>query len=171
MEKKLFFWELFGWGLTVLLGALLHFTYAWSGKLPLVGAFSAVNESVWEHMKLLFVPMFLESFLHAAALGHTYPNICAARSAAVLTGLVLIPTLFYTYTGVFGTHVLWADIAIFVLAAAGAFALEFALLRRGSCSAFAAQICGLAILWGLAFVFVWCTFCPPDIALWHSAAE
>lgn len=170
MEKKLFYWELFAGVFTVLLGSLLHFTYDWSGKLALVGAFSAVNESVWEHMKLLFVPMFLESFVHAAALGHTYPNVCAARAAAVLTGLVLIPALFYTYTGVFGTHVLWADIGVFILAAVGAFALEFSLLHRGKFSSLGAQIFGLVVLWALAFAFVWCTFRPPQIALWQSTA-
>ena len=37
-----------------LLGTLLHFTYRWSGRNPLI---APVNESVWEHMKLLFFPM------------------------------------------------------------------------------------------------------------------
>lgn len=171
MEKRLFFWELGGAVFALIVGSLLHFTYAWSGNSALVGAFSAVNESVWEHMKLLFVPMFVESFIHAAALGRAYPNFFAARAVAVLWGLLLIPTLFYTYTGICGTHVLWADIAVFVLAVLGAFALEFFLLQRGRCTAFWAQLLGMAVLWGLAFAFVWCTFCPPSIALWQSMAE
>ena len=35
------------------LGVLLHFTYEWSGDNAVVGLFSAVNESTWEHLKLL----------------------------------------------------------------------------------------------------------------------
>nr|WP_236945659.1 DUF6512 family protein [Enterocloster clostridioformis] len=42
-----------------LLGTLLHFTYRWSGRNPLIGLIAPVNESVWEHMKLLFFPMLL----------------------------------------------------------------------------------------------------------------
>lgn len=39
-----------------ILGVLLHFTYEWSGDNPAVGLFSAVNESTWEHLKLIFFP-------------------------------------------------------------------------------------------------------------------
>lgn len=41
-----------------ILGTLLHFTYEWSQNNAIVGLFSAVNESTWEHLKLLFFPMF-----------------------------------------------------------------------------------------------------------------
>ena len=40
--------------LVLISGVLLHFAYEWSGNNPLVGAFSAVNESTWEHLKLIF---------------------------------------------------------------------------------------------------------------------
>ena len=134
-----------------------------------VGAFSAVNESVWEHMKLLFVPLFLEFFLHAAVLGKVYPNLPAARAAGTLAGLLLIPVGFYTYTGVFGTHTLWADIGLFLAAAALACIVEFRILHQGRCSALWQQVAGLIVLWGLAFIFVWCTFRPPKINLWMDA--
>lgn len=42
-----------------ILGTLFHFVYDWSGQLWLVGLFAPVNESTWEHMKLLFVPMLI----------------------------------------------------------------------------------------------------------------
>lgn len=42
-----------------ILGTLLHFTYDLSGKKIWVGIFSSVNESVWEHIKLLLTPIFL----------------------------------------------------------------------------------------------------------------
>ena len=41
---------------TIILGSLSHFFYGWSGNFFLVGFFSPVNESVWEHLKLLFFP-------------------------------------------------------------------------------------------------------------------
>ena len=61
-----------------------------------------------------------------------------------------------------------AGVDAVILADLGAFALDFALLRRGRLSARWAQLLGLAVLWGLAFCFVWCTFRPPQIALWQD---
>ena len=43
------------------LGTLLHFTYNLSNKNIAFAIFSAVNESVWEHIKLLLTPIFLVS--------------------------------------------------------------------------------------------------------------
>ena len=168
MRRKLFFWELGGFLFTGVLGTLLHFVYEWSGGSALAAWFSAVNESTWEHMKLLFVPLFLFSLVQVCLLGRNYPNLPAVRALGALAGIVLIPVLFYTYTGVLGFHVVWADIAVFFLADLGAFALDFCLLRRGKLSSRWMQLLGLAVLWGLAFCFVWCTFRPPRLALWRD---
>lgn len=47
----------------MLTGTLSHFLYDWSGQNPVVGLFTPVNESIWEHMKLLFFPMLLYSLI------------------------------------------------------------------------------------------------------------
>lgn len=170
MRKQLFIWELAGFLFTALLGVLLHFTYAWSGKNPLAAAFSAVNESTWEHMKLLFVPVFLFSVIQVCILGRDYPNFLWVRAEAVLAGLALIPILFYTYTGILGYRLTWADIGIFLLADAAVFWIDSRLLLQGRNGALWRQVLGLAVLWGLAFCFVWCTFRPPRIPLWQDPA-
>ena len=119
-------------------------------------------------MKLLFFPMFLTSVVQLCCLGRTYPNFLAVRGVSTLAGTALIPVLFYTYTGVLGRHLLWADIAVFYLSVLGAFALDFRLLRRGRFTSLWQQILGLAALWALAFCFVWCTFRPVELALWRD---
>ena len=106
MRKRLFFWELGGFLFTALAGTLLHFVYDWSGGSVWTAAFSAVNESTWEHMKLLFFPIFLYSVAQACALGKTYPNFLAVRAVSTLAGLALIPILYYTYTGILGRHLM-----------------------------------------------------------------
>ena len=168
MRKRLFYWEVAGFLFTAALGTLLHFVYDWSGGSTLAAAFSAVNESTWEHMKLLFFPAFLFSVVQVWVLGRTYPDLLEVRAKAVLTGLALIPVLFYTYTGVLGYHVMWADVAVFFLADLGAFLADFSLLRRGRLSQPWQQLLGLAALWALAFCFVWCTFRPVRLALWRD---
>lgn len=42
-----------------LLSIPLHFTYEWLGKLDVVGIFTPINESIWEHLKLVYWPMML----------------------------------------------------------------------------------------------------------------
>ena len=168
MRKRLFFWELAGFLFTSALGSLLHFVYEWSGGSLAAAVVSAVNESTWEHMKLLFVPMFLFSVVQACVLGKNYPNFLAVRAVSILAGLALIPVLYYTYTGAWGQMRDWANIAVFFLAALGAFLLDFCLLRRNRLSAPWQQVLGLIVLWALAFCFVWCTFRPPHIALWRD---
>ena len=168
MGRRLFYWELAGFLLTGALGTLLHFVYEWSGGSALAAAFSAVNESTWEHMKLLFFPLFLFSVVQVCAMGRNYPNFLAVRALSTLTGLALIPVLFYTYSGVLGHHIAWVNIAVFYLADLGAFLLDGALLRRGRLSSAWHQLLGLLALWGLAFCFVWCTFHPGPLTLWRD---
>ena len=102
MRRKLFFWELGGFLFTGAVGTLLHFVYECSGGSLLAACVSAVNESTWEHMKLLFVPLFLFSVAQVCLLGRNYPNLLAVRALSTLMGAALIPVLFYTYTGILG---------------------------------------------------------------------
>ena len=79
-----------------LLGTLLHFTYRWSGCNPLIGLIAPVNESVWEHMKLLFFPMLPVWTVEPKRGDRCLPHICFSRRTAM--GTLLIPVLFYAYT-------------------------------------------------------------------------
>jgi hypothetical protein len=46
---------------TILAGAALHFAYDWTAGNAIVAIFCPVNESVWEHLKLLATPFLLLS--------------------------------------------------------------------------------------------------------------
>ena len=96
-----------------ILGTLLHFTYRWSGRNPLIGLIAPVNESVWEHMKLLFFPMLLFGLWNLK--GVTDACRISAFHAGLLMGTLLIPVLFYAYTSVLGRNFLVLDIALFYI--------------------------------------------------------
>ena len=165
MGKRLDGWSLAGFLTVSVLGTLAHFCYEWSGRKLLVGAFCAVNESTWEHMKLLFFPALLFTMVQLAVAKERDGAVPAARAVSVTAGLALIPALYYTYTGVWGRHVMWADIAIFYLAAALVFWLDTRLRRRQRLWKTWQQTAGLVWLWVLAFLFVWWTFRPPHIGI------
>ena len=59
MKRLIGQWQLLGFAVTALGGTLLHFLYEWLGDAVWIAPLSGVNESTWEHMKLLFWPMLL----------------------------------------------------------------------------------------------------------------
>ena len=108
-------------------GILSHFVYDWSGQNFIVGFFSPVNESTWEHMKLCFFPMLLYSLFMRRRLKGEYPCVTSALLFGTLLGTFLIPVIFYTYTGILGKNYLPLDIATFILSVILAFAAIYRL--------------------------------------------
>ena len=115
ITKKLRRWEIANFLVVGIAGPLLHFAYEWSGHNSIIAAFSAVNESTWEHMKIFFLPLFLMTLLEMMVFTERYRNFLAVKTVAVLAGTALIPVLYYTYTGVWGRGSMAADIAIFYI--------------------------------------------------------
>ena len=69
------------------LGTLLHFTYDWFGNNPIIGVFSAVNESTWEHLKLLFFPTLIVTIIGAIYYKGRIPNYVCARLKGLFTAI------------------------------------------------------------------------------------
>jgi len=152
-----------GFIFSVAVGSLLHFVYDWSGGSPLVMPFAAINESTWEHMKLLYWPMLAFGWLQWLAGGRDIGGFWRCKLAGMLLGLALIPVLFYTYNGVFGTSGALVNIGIFVLAAAAAYVLEWRLPGRGG-----GEALPLLLLWLLGLAFSVFSFMPPQLPLFIS---
>ena len=88
-------------------GVLLHFTYDWCGQSPWAAWLAPVNESTWEHLKLLFYPLLFISI------------------AFILTG-------FYTYSGILGFTFLPVDIALFFGGVIVSFWYSYHYLKEGT---------------------------------------
>ena len=164
MDQRLRRWQISGFLFTAIAGTLLHYIYDWSGGLSILGVISAVNESVWEHMKLLFIPMFLFSLIEMTALAEHHNNFWRSKLLGILFGLLLIPILYYTYTGALGIRLIWLDISIFYIAATAAFLLETRLLLRHSRSG-AWELPSMLLIWLLAFAFLIFTYVPPRLPI------
>ena len=168
MQKRLLRWELIGFAFTGAVGTLLHFVYEWTGGDPLIAAYCAVNESTWEHMKLLFVPFFLFTMVEFIVFAEPLRSFFAAKAASILLGLLAIPVLFYSLGGMFGKTPDWVNIAIFFLADALLYFMSFRLLTRGALRGGARQLAGFLLLWALAFAFVFFTYRPIRLPLWQD---
>lgn len=156
-------WAVIGLLWTLAAGNLLHFVYDWTGKRVAAALFSAVNESTWEHMKLLAVPWILFSIVECIALrsgGTTAP-----RAAGLLAGLAAIPLLFYGYKGIVGKGSMIVDILIFQVAVLLAFWVSWTLQKRRQLSGGGWTVLGILVLLGVWALFLLFTFRAPDLAV------
>ena len=129
----------------------------------IVGLFTPVNESTWEHMKLVFFPMLLFSLLAIPKLKKAFPGITSSLLSGVLLGTALIPVLFYTYTGILGRNFFILDMAVFVLSVIAAFLTAYRLTL--SCTIQSRTLI-LLIAAGIVLVcFLLFTFIPPNIGI------
>ena len=115
---------------TLVLGTLSHFFYQWSHENMLVGLFSPVNESVWEHLKLLFFPALTYMFIEQKAMGKAMPGLLGKNLLGLFAGLLVMPLLFYGYTAFSGKSILWVDIGIFCVCVLLTFLLPYKLRNR-----------------------------------------
>ena len=166
MKRDISLWQFAGFAVTSLVGTLLHFLYDWTNQSILIAPFSAVNESTWEHMKLLFFPMFIFALIQSRFF-KTYENFWCVKLAGIVTGLVLIPVLFYTYNGVFGKSPDWVNIAIFFIAAALSFILEAWLFKKDRMHCKSPWI-SVTLTCIIAILFVVFTFATPQIPLFQD---
>ena len=146
-------------------GSLLHFVYEWSGRMPIVGAFGAVNESIWEHLKLIFWPMLVYGIVEWFWYGKRLDAFWPVRTLSILGAMAAITVLYYTYSGILGQHYFWADIVIYLLAVVGAYLLSLHFLKRKATPSPLAQGLSIAVLFLCAVAFVHFTFSPPSIGL------
>jgi len=163
MKRTIGLWQLVGFAVTSLLGTLLHFLYDFSGEALWAAPFSGVNESTWEHMKLLFWPMLIFAIVQSFFLRERKDFWCV-KLRGILSGLILIPVLFYTYNGAFGRSPDFINIALFFICAAIAYLYETHLfyMEKLRCRSPKAAISVLCII---ALLFVLFTFRTPKIPL------
>ncbi len=164
MESSLKRFGKIGFIFTGIMGVFLHFLYNITGESIIVTPFSAVNESTWEHMKLLFFPLLIFAFIEYRLIGKGYENFWCVKLSGTMAGLLAIPFLYYTYKGALGVSADWFNIAIFFIAAAVTFILENKMLKKDiACPLSPALSIGALILIALAFIVF--TFAPPEIPL------
>ena len=165
MKRDLSLWQFAGFVLSALGGTLLHFLYDWSGKNIGFAPLSSVNESTWEHMKLVFFSLFIFALIQSCFF-REYTNFWCAKLVGIVTGLILIPALFYTYNGAIAPSPDWINITIFFVAVASAFLVETRLLKTNR-PCFSPSI-AFVLISAIAVLFVLFTFFPPALPLFQD---
>jgi hypothetical protein len=168
MQRSSLRWELIGIAVISLLGSVLHFAFEWSGSWPPMGVIAAVNESVWEHLKIAFWPaLFYALFQYPFFKGLT-KNFIIAKATGIYVMPAAIVVLFYSYTAIIGGDILIVDILVFIVAVALGQLTSYKLLTVGRLPLWLDKL-GLAMVILLAVAMGVFTFYPPHLPIFRDA--
>lgn len=95
-----------------ILGTILHYTYNLSNKNKIVGLFSAVNESTWEHIKIGLTATFIASLVDGYLYGDNL-NYFFAKFLSLLVIIFMIPIFFYGFKFLFKKNIPFVNIMTF----------------------------------------------------------
>ncbi len=163
MKKNLLIWQIGGVTFTAVLGTLLHFLYQWTG-VKFLATVSAVNESTWEHMKLVFIPSFIFSIIQSFFAKKDYGCFWVVKLIGILLGTLSIPVLFYTLSGTFGELSAISNIAIFFISIFIEYLVELVLINKIYCNVILKWVC-ISVLLVILALFIIFSFYPPKIPL------
>lgn len=162
-------WILIGIPILFLIGSCMHFLYNFTGDNVIIGAIAPVNESVWEHLKMVLLPVILWWTIYYFTAGEIN-NIdknkwFTGALVSLLTALITIPLLFYFYTKAFGIELLVVDILLLFLALLFG---QLAGLHFYKYSEGIASITSISIILLLIFLFILFTFYPPHLPIFRD---
>ena len=116
-----------GFAFVCVFGSLSHFFYAWSGYDKVVGILFPANESTWEHLKLAIFPTFLYFLFGMFFIKNK--NFILSFFVILLIPMLLIPSIFYSYTAITGQAIIWVDILSYFVSVFVAFVLGYLILK------------------------------------------
>ena len=138
----------------------------WSGGNSFVGLFSPVNESPWEHLKLIYFPILFFLIIQLIYLKQkrtAMPNLIWSTSLSALLAVGAVTAAYYTYSGIIGRNIMWIDISIFISAAALAYIFNYRMIKSHPSGIPGSKLAGAALLLALCALLVVFTFFTPHI--------
>lgn len=169
-KKIIFQWELTGILFIFMFGSFFHFLFEMAGNWPPVALIAAVNESVWEHLKLAFWPALLYALIELPFLKDRTKNFWTAKAFGILSMPIIIVSIFYGYTAFIGHHILWVDIALFGFSATSGQAISCLLMIQQPFSSALKRV-GTIILIIMITAFSLLTYLPPKFPLFRESAS
>lgn len=167
MKNKVLLWEIGGYLFIGLVGASLHFTFELSNfSSNVVAYFSAVNESTWEHLKMVFFPGLVFALIQYTYVRGQVNNYLVAKTISLFLMPLVIVVGWYIYAPAVGRSIYPVDLALFYIAVLiGQFASYKLLTRPPLESKYKTYaMVALAVMFVAFSTF---TFFPPRIFLFE----
>lgn len=163
-------WEIVGIVFISILGGFFHFLFALSNYNLIIAGFAAVNESVWEHLKLPFFPLLIFSAIEYFFIKEKTNNFIIAKAMAGYIMPIVIVAIFYSYTNILGTHLLIIDMLSFFIAVVIGQVVSLKILLCAEFSKKYFIISWIALIF-LVFIFVLFTFFTPEFPIFRDSTN
>ena len=147
----------------IILAPLLHFLYHWTGENGFIAAFSATNESVWEHLKLVFFPMLVLGIVEYFFVKDKVNNYIEAKVIGIFATISFVVVVFYTYTGMLGTNFFLFDILIFIASILLGEWIAYQFFLRPEETTTLSKVLSFVIFGLLLFSFIFATYFPTEV--------
>lgn len=103
-----------GYVVVCIMGILSHYAFDYFDISYLKVIFPQ-NESIFEHLKLIFYPMILYMLVDLLVIRKNNEGAFKAYVTGILLALLFTIAAYYTYSGMIGKHIFGVDMAIYFL--------------------------------------------------------
>ena len=168
MKKNIAVWEIAGFFFVLIFGSLLHFAFELSGFWKPVALVAAVNESTWEHLKMVFWPglvFFIAQYYFLRNMECANRFWCAKAVCLLLMPLI-IAVGWYAAIGLLGENNFTINITLFVGAIIIGQLVSY-LILTSKISTSISQKRSIVIILLLTLTFATLTYLPPRMFLFE----
>lgn len=166
--RKSFLWlEISGAVFVSVAAVILHFLYEWSGNEFWATIFSAVNESIWEHLKIFSIPYVFWAFVELCCIRLPFKKFVSAKVLSLYFLLLSIPIFYYTYTGLYGRNIALVDILSGFVFTALTFVVSYRMVINAPCIERYYKL-SLLLLVIYCVMISYFTFLPPRLELFRD---
>ena len=170
MNKKTLKLEVIGFIFSAVLGTLMHFIYEWLNNNSIIGLFCPVNESPFEHLKLLFFPFLIWTFIETIKLSQDKFNVYFAKLIGVVSGMFFTLAVFYISKGMFGKNFEFVNIASFFIGILAAYIISYYIIKSSKGNGLINGI-SFALLMIIAIGFMFLTYFPVHIPFFKDSQD
>lgn len=155
-----------------IVASISHFAYEWSGKNRFIGLWNPVNESIWEHLKLMFFPFLLWWIIIYVLRKRQDDRITNTWYVSAAVALIIAPLtvllLYYGYSSALGMdssvlNMLLTGVGYFVALWIAAHLLNFSQPDTWI------MFLTLTVVVVMLIVFLWFTFNPPQLPIFSTS--
>ncbi len=148
-------------------GSLFHFLYSLTGECFIIGLFVPINESIFEHTKMVVLPIFIWWFIfYLFRKKDLFVNAWFTSAIiAMISAIIAIPMLFYFYSQAFGIESLVIDILILLVSLAIGQILGLHYYRHGKGIEYHFAIVLMIVI---IILFAFFTINPPAFPIFNS---
>ncbi len=159
--------SIIGFFVISIVGTLLHFSFEFFNNNLFVATFSAVNESVWEHIKIAVMPTFAWTIVELIVLKYRQDNLWSSLIVKIITIITTITVGFYGYTAILGHHILWVDIVLFFISILLGQIFAYKEIKSKKSKSLYEEISMYLVLI-IFLMFVFFTFLPPKLEIFRD---